>query len=173
MIDGVVRILFPNLPFDKDGAIASQGHIDEYAFELLRHYFKTREFEGETMGREDFHDNWVMRFVRSAPKHLLPADIVASVVDAVARQIGEFAQRGYHVMAGGGARNSFLIDRIRHHSGEKSEIVLSDELGIPCEAREAVCFAVLGALSQDGVAITLPQVTRSEKPGTAGAWVYP
>ena len=49
----------------------------------------------------------------------------------------------------------------------------SDDLGIPCEAREAMAFAVLGALSQDGVPITLPQVTGATDPGVAGVWARP
>jgi 1,6-anhydro-N-acetylmuramate kinase len=51
---------------------------------------------------------------------------------------------------------------------------LTDQLGIPADAREAMAFAVLGALAQDGVPITLRNVTgRDDGPRRAGAWAYP
>ena len=77
------------------------------------------------------------------------------------------------VLAGGGARNAYLVDRIRHRCGESASVSLSDNFGIPCSAREAMGFAVLGALAQDKVPITLPQVTGATDPGTAGVWARP
>jgi anhydro-N-acetylmuramic acid kinase len=77
------------------------------------------------------------------------------------------------VVAGGGARNGFLVERVRHHCSAitpASEVLLSDDLGVPAEAREAMGFAVLGALSQDGIPITLPAVTGAKNPGVAGTW---
>ena len=32
-------------------------------------------------------------------------------------------------------------------------------LGVPTQAREGMAMAILGALAQDGVSITLPQIT--------------
>jgi 1,6-anhydro-N-acetylmuramate kinase len=47
-------------------------------------------------------------------------------------------------------------------------------VGVPIEAREAICFAVLGALCEDRVPITLPQVTGCAEPApVAGVWTYP
>lgn len=61
-----------------------------------------------------------------------------------------------------------LVEQIRASISEP--VLLSDDLGIPCEAREAMGFAVLGALSQDGVPISLPRVTGATDPGVAGVW---
>jgi hypothetical protein len=36
-----------------------------------------------------------------------------------------------------------------------------------------MAFAVLGALAQDGVPISLSQVTGATRPGRAGAWAFP
>jgi 1,6-anhydro-N-acetylmuramate kinase len=46
-------------------------------------------------------------------------------------------------------------------------------LHIPCEAREALCLAVLGALTQDHVPITHRKITGACSPGSAGVWAYP
>jgi len=97
-------------------------------------------------------------------------------VGAVAGMVAIEAQTGgaaQVILAGGGSLNRTLVARIRSLCAPWAEVLLSDELGIPVAAREAVAFAVLGALSQDGVPITLPQVTGASKPGCAGAWVYP
>ena len=76
------------------------------------------------------------------------------------------------VLGGGGVRNRVLMQELRGQSGS-AQVQASDDLGIPAEAREAMGFAVLGALSADGVPITLPQVTGSTSPGVAGLWAYP
>jgi anhydro-N-acetylmuramic acid kinase len=76
------------------------------------------------------------------------------------------------VLAGGGARNPVLAGRLREHLAGQA-VVLSDELGVPVEARESAGFAVLGALSRDGVPISLPQITGASDPGVAGHWVFP
>ena len=39
-----------------------------------------------------------------------------------------------------------------------------DELGIPCEAKEAVSFAVLAQACRDRVPSNLPQVTGASRP---------
>ena len=56
-----------------------------------------------------------------------------------------------------------------------ANVVTSDSLGIPAAFREAGCFAVLGALADDGVPITLARVTgRGERrSGKDGVWTYP
>ena len=83
-----------------------------------------------------------------------------------------FAQ-GWGLLTGGGARNLYLVDRINAVSNPAHEVLLSDDLGVPCEAREAMAIAVLGALCQNGVPITLPQFTGATQPSVAGAWAYP
>jgi 1,6-anhydro-N-acetylmuramate kinase len=47
---------------------------------------------------------------------------------------------------------------------------LIDEFGIAATHREAIEFAVLGALCEDRVAITLPAVTGVEVAPISGAW---
>ncbi|MBL8998843.1 MAG: hypothetical protein JNL44_16135, partial [Gemmatimonadetes bacterium] len=50
----------------------------------------------------------------------------------------------------------------------------ADVLGVPVQAREAMCFAVLGALCQDRVPITLSSVTGVPSPSpVSGAWCFP
>jgi len=56
----------------------------------------------------------------------------------------------------------------------RAAIALTNDFGVPASHREAAAMAVLGALCQDGVPITLPQVTGVREPAPiAGAWIYP
>ena len=98
----------------------------------------------------------------------------AGAVEAVAQLIGRTPFTGTRdvVLAGGGAKNPVLVQRLRAVMKGQA-VMLSDELGFPVDARESAGFAVLGALCRDGVPITLPQITGATTPGVAGRWVFP
>jgi anhydro-N-acetylmuramic acid kinase len=128
---------------------------------------------GRSTGREDFNPAWVHSVLsRAQTDHISAPDVVASAVDAVARILNAEAIRvgaDQVVLAGGGAKNATLVNAIRAGVAP-AKVLVSDELGIPVDAREAIAFAVLGALSADGVPISLPQITGSVSPGVAGVW---
>lgn len=174
LIDGVVRRLYPARRFDTDGRIAKDGRIDLEIFGLIERHPAIQSLATRSLGREDFTDSWISDLVDKLSGRLTPADIVASVVDTVARLIARspLAKAQDVVLAGGGARNPVLAGRLREHLAGQA-VVLSDELGVPVEARESAGFAVLGALSRDGVPISLPQITGANDPGMAGHWVFP
>jgi anhydro-N-acetylmuramic acid kinase len=75
------------------------------------------------------------------------------------------------IVAGGGVRNRALMQEIMGRAGVPVDT--SDVHGVPASLREAVAFAVLGALSADRVAITLPRVTGVDRAPIAGSWVWP
>lgn len=179
LIDGVVRSLLGDRDYDRNGEIAATGRFTDQLHRPVSQTIcsMTASAEPVSMGREQFSPSWCEQLLRDHAADLSPEDAIASAVEVVARCFAS-EQSDYRddrlVLAGGGARNPVLVDRIRKHVAPfGAEVLLSDDLGIPCEAREGMAFAVLGALAQDGVPITLPQVTGSTRPGRAGAWVYP
>ncbi len=174
LIDGVVRRLCPDRPYDMDGQIAARGRIDLEVFDLIEQHPAIRSQTKRSLGREDFDDSWIDGLVESLVSRLSIADIVASVVDGAARLIGmsPLAMADEVILAGGGARNPVLVDRVREALAGKP-VLLSDELGVPVEARESAGFAVLGAMCEDRIPISLPQITGSDGPGVAGHWVFP
>lgn len=174
LIDGVVRRLYPDRRFDTDGQIARDGRIDLEVLGLIQRHPAISGRAKRSLGREDFSNGWIGDLVDNLSGRLPPADIVASVVDAAARLIARspLAQAHDVVLAGGGARNPVLVRRLRELLAGQA-VMLSDELGVPIEARESAGFAVLGALSQDRVPISLAQVTGAKDPGVAGHWVFP
>lgn len=185
--------------YDRDGEVAAKGNIevteradgtpDGMYFDILSGITPITS-EEKSFGREDFTEKMLGDLLQQVRGESPPEDILRSTVEAVAQQCGSvccMSSGGDIVLAGGGARNKTLVkaitdyvegyevyeqetDTYRPYPGK---VVLSDDLGIPAEAREAMGFAVLGALSQDGVPITLPAVTGAESPGVAGVWAYP
>jgi len=172
LIDGLVHELFAHLKFDRDGQIARQG-----SFSAAIHAAVGRHpvAEGST-GREEFHTDWIRWLVRDVCAGMAAEEVVSAGVEAVARWLADAVITSGHieaVIAGGGSYNRTLVDCLARKLPNHVRLRRSDEWGIACEAREAVAFAVLGAMSQDGVPITLEQVTGASDPGVAGVWVYP
>ncbi|MFM9956918.1 MAG: N-acetylmuramic acid 6-phosphate etherase [Phycisphaerales bacterium] len=96
--------------------------------------------------------------------------------DPLAHARGSFSTRSSRphlrvILAGGGAYNAALVRELSRRVGDRGVVERSDHLGVPISVREAAEMAVLGALSMDGVPITLPGVTRVQgRPPVAGAW---
>lgn len=175
LIDGMVRALHPELAYDADGALARRGQADRRVHDAVREHPFFSQAQRST-GREDFTPAWIAALVARFRDALGPADLVASAVDAVAQLIADHVAAGEPaqiILAGGGARNDALVDRIATLVAPQHEVMLSDALHIPCEAREAAGFAVLGALARDGYAVSLPRATGARATARAGAWVYP
>ncbi|MFA9476853.1 anhydro-N-acetylmuramic acid kinase [Phycisphaerales bacterium AB-hyl4] len=172
LIDGVVQRLFPDKRYDHNGELAAAGRPVQLTDDLWHEALA--EADARTLGREQLQPHDIDRLLdRLRPDHS-PQDIIATMVDTVAMTVAlhtsDVDQPWQIVLAGGGARNPVLVERIRDHVDPAHEVLLTDELGIPSEAREAIAFAVLGGLCEDGLPITLPSVTGSTRPGVAGTW---
>ncbi len=148
--------------FDADGARAAAGRVDAAACERLVAMIRPRE-KGRSLGTGDESFAWV-----EETRSLSGDDAAATACEAIGRVLGE-SLRGFAtvLLAGGGARNRSLAAAIGRHAGQ---VRLIDEFGIAATHREAIEFAVLGALCEDRVAITLPAVTGVEVAPISGAW---
>jgi 1,6-anhydro-N-acetylmuramate kinase len=178
LLDALVHRLLPHLPFDRDGAIAAQGQPRQPIIEQLQHAIAAElSTQNKSLGREQFGSLFIDRCLAAPASTATPQDILACAVEIVSRMIAEkTCPNGKAVQliaAGGGANNRYLLERLAANLPASCSLLRSDELAIPAQAREALAFTVLGALSCDGVPITLPQVTGASQPGRAGAWVYP
>ncbi len=183
LLDGVAwRVLGER--YDEGGRAAMGGTVYPFAGGVVGVYDAA---EG-SLGREGYGAGGVERLLASAPGGASSGDILASVVAAVAGRIaGGIASLAGSapatvVLAGGGVRNAAVVAALRERlgmgvppvgGGACFKVVLSDEVGLPHEAREAAGMAVLGAVAEDGVAITLEGVTGASDVGRAGRWVYP
>lgn len=176
VLDALVRSLVPELPYDKDGQLAGAGQAHPQAVTEARAMMDKAKAGVRSLGREQYGAGFVHGLRHGPLAGLSIQDALASAVEAVALILGEYARQhpGLPViLAGGGAKNPVLAAAIIRHSGAGTRVCTSDQAGVPAQAREAAAFAVLGALSQDRVPITLPEITGAVNPGVAGVWAYP
>ncbi len=155
-----------NAAFDPDGAAAASGRSDAAARAALQDALQAQAAAGRSLGTGDELPAW---FDAHAAR-LAPADALRTACDAIGGAIAARLPACERVLlAGGGARNRQLRAAIA--AAAPAPLELTDAHGVPLEQREAICMAVLGALSQDGVAITLPQITGCRRPApVAGVW---
>jgi 1,6-anhydro-N-acetylmuramate kinase len=172
LLDGLCK-RYIDKAYDTDGALAERGQVQPALVEVISAAIDEACLGKHSLGREQFSPDWLDRLVESIGDEASPEDVLRTAARLVAVQLGgEFREAGVAqermVLAGGGANNQTLVTIIEERGYR--DVCLSDDLGIPSEAREAMGFAVLGALSQDGVSISLPQVTGATDPGVAGVW---
>lgn len=166
LLDRVARERL-GVAFDADGKRASAGRVDAAACERLVALIRPRH-AGRSLGTGDESFAWVEETRAS----LGGDDAAATACDAIGRVIAE-SLRGVEtvLLAGGGARNRALAAAIsRHGARHGAQVQLIDAFGIAATHREAIEFAVLGALCEDRVAITLPSVTGVGVAPISGAW---
>lgn len=158
-------------PYDGGGTAALNGSIDDAALNELAEALGAQAGASRSLGSGDEARHWIERW-RS---RLVGDDLCATAVAGVARTIAgalarmEISGSGTIAIAGGGVHNAALVRSIRAQA--KAPVVTTDQFGVDPGAREAVCFAVLGALAADGVPITLPSVTGGETTPRPGAWI--
>ncbi len=170
VLDAVARAVL-GTRFDEDGQAARRGRAVADAVDPLHRLLREQRLGARSLGTGDEALGWVQTH-RGA---VAPADLAASAVAAVARCIGDSlddAAVDEVYVAGGGARNPALVEALAGHC--RAPVARCDRLGVAVEARESLAMAVLGALSADGVAITLPSVTGCHDPApVAGRWCLP
>lgn len=171
LLDGIARRRL-NAPFDRDGETALKGVWNQLAFDGLREWLDEQHAGRRSLGTGDELAERLDRFADVRTPDLLRTACEA-IAEVVLHRWG-LAQGGV-VLAGGGVRNRALVRAFRDRCIRDSRpCLLSDDLGVPATSREAVCFAVLGALCQDRVPITLPQVTGGPDPAPiSGSWIFP
>ncbi len=156
---------------DRDGVAAARGAVDDAALaRALEHPYFARRGPRST-GREDFGAPFARGLLNDVKANGGSLDdaiatATALTVELIARALAGGPWREL-VVAGGGARNVTLMTLLRERTGLR--IRLTDELGIPAEAREAVAFAILGAYRLRGEVNTLPGCTGASRAVSAGA----
>lgn len=149
--------------YDADGREADAGQTHPALTIELREVLGSLERAGRSLGTGDESGAWVAR----ALKRAAPGDVAASACAALADiATAALPPDGPILLLGGGARNRRLEREFRRAAGT-SRI---EEPPMPVDAREAACWAVLGGLAHDGVAISLPAVTGRGPCRTAGLW---
>jgi anhydro-N-acetylmuramic acid kinase len=176
VIDKVVRTLRPELAYDVDGRLASNGQpVSGVVDELLSHeYFRTPP--PKSTGPELFsqaYTNDLIELCRKKKPGCTDEDIVATAVLLTARSISDSYSRFMPepvqeiFLSGGGAKNPALVRAITDAVAPKT-VLDFDKTFFDGEAKEAVAFALLGYLHLAGRPGNVPTATGARGPRILG-----
>ena len=176
VVDGVVRALRPELPFDVDGQLAQRGTvIPDVVDALLADPYFT-EPPPKSTGRERFDARFVADFIercRSVSPAASDEDLVATAVSLTARSIADAYARFVPepvadvLLSGGGACNPALAAAVSAALAPRLVRPFAD-VYFDGEAKEAVAFALLAALHITGQPGNVPSATGARGPRVLG-----
>ncbi|MFQ5649485.1 MAG: anhydro-N-acetylmuramic acid kinase [bacterium] len=166
VVDYLMQAFFGR-PYDADGKTALQGEVSVLLMDwALEHpYFKL--MPPKATGRETFGAAFADRFRRQGEKLKLGAEsIITTAAELTARTIWQSYQNDVapetrldeFVVSGGGAKNQYIMDRLGKLAGDIN-VYSIDKLGIPSDAKEAICFAVLANETLSGNPGNVPGAT--------------
>lgn len=175
LIDALMHKLFKK-PFDKNGAVAGRGQVSGELLDLaMKHPFIDKKPPKST-GREAFGEAFCEQFMENGNRlGLNPEDLVATATaftaEAIRRNYERFVQSWCPIteliVSGGGAHNPSLMRALRERFHGAS-LATIDDYGIPADAKEAVCFALLANETIAGNANNVPSATGAQQPAILG-----
>lgn len=164
--------------YDTNGNTAKAGVLIPQMLEELQALPFIHQSPPKSTGRELFsHENLhflLNKYMRIARP---PEDAVATLTEftawSIAHNINTFAPDTQRVIvSGGGARNTFLLDKLSHYS-PTTQILTSNDIGISIDAKEALCFAYLAYRTLAGLHSNIPSVTSASKTAVLGSISIP
>lgn len=185
VIDAVTEALYGRA-FDRDGRIAASGNVLESVLQrLLQQKFFCAK-PPKTAGREEFGRGFVREFLHlcgRARKQDAIATATALTAQSIADAVRRFviARRGRNrrnafcemIVSGGGARNATLMKMLAELLAPLGiRVRLTDEFGLPSEAKEAVAFAVLAFETWKRQPSNVPSATGAKRTVILGKISY-
>lgn len=158
--------------YDKNGLLSRKGKVNEkLVTKMLTHkFFKTPP--PKSCGREEFGEVFYNKYKNELHK-LNINDRLATLTEFVAKSIALAYKKHVSEMpseiifCGGGANNSFLLERIAHHLPD-IEIKTSADYGWPVQAIEGAAFALLAAARGLSLVSNIPESTGASRGTSLG-----
>jgi anhydro-N-acetylmuramic acid kinase len=176
LLDGLMRLLTAGREsFDAGGKNAVQGRCIEPLVErwLAHPLFKRKP--PRSVPRHDFGSAFLAQAAELVKQHGGNLhDLLCSATHFAARAIVQAVQRYVPappdriLVSGGGARNG-LLWRLLEQQLAPAPMERIDRFGVAAEARKAVAFAGLAALTMDGVPANVPASTGASGPRLLGS----
>tara|TARA_B100000900_G_scaffold414066_1_gene439653 strand:+ start:1932 stop:2987 length:1056 start_codon:yes stop_codon:yes gene_type:complete len=147
-------------PYDKNGEIARKGRRIDSLFHQLNELSYYSLKAPKSLAKE-----WVEQYINPLLKqHSNIPDLLNTFTEHAALQIGKNLQEGSCLITGGGAFNSYLIERLQSYT--KTDIHLPNKKII--EYKEALIFAFLGVLRYRNEINCLSSVTGAKSDCSGG-----
>lgn len=192
VIDALTEKFFGQA-YDRDGRLAARGRVLEEVIPVfLRQSFFAKR-PPKTAGREEFGREFAAAFERACRKlrrgqggkraaAVKAEDVIATATAFTARSIANAIEK--HVLAkgrfaeviasGGGTRNPTLLAMLAGElRGLGLSLRMSDEFGIPSEAKEAAAFAVMAFETWNRRGSNLPSATGAKRAAVLGKISFP
>lgn len=174
IIDDYMRALF-NKEFDVDGALASKGLPDvafANSFVSTIPYFKLKP--PKSCGRENFSSKILsekLKPLMALSKHDQIATLTEITVLSIKDQYQKFLKKFPEVIvvSGGGAKNSYMMERLKFHMPAQEIMTSLEYCGWPVDAIEGGAFAWMAYARLNEIKIKdLVSVTGAKKISTLG-----
>jgi len=183
VIDTLMERFFQK-KYDREGRVAARGSVLEGVVkDVLRGpYFSRRP--PKSAGREQFGTAFTAEFSGACERAGgAPQDAVATATALTAESIamayepfvkplnkGEAVD---YIVSGGGARNTTLMKMLRERLEPMGcKVVVSDAMGLPSQAKEAVAFALLAWQTWHGLPGNVPPATGAKRAVVLGEICY-
>ena len=183
VMDALAQELFDR-PFDRNGRLAARGAVLDSVLKaaLANPYFRLKP--PRTAGREQFGREYVAEFLaacRSVSKRR--EDALATATALTAETIAHsymqhvlslmYGNAVDYIVSGGGARNRTLMAMLKQRLGPLGcELAVSEQFGMPAEAKEAAAFALMAWQTWHRMPGNLPAATGAKRPAILGQVTY-
>ncbi|WP_267930290.1 anhydro-N-acetylmuramic acid kinase AnmK [Cytobacillus spongiae] len=176
IMDGLCEKLF-EIPYDKNGAIAADGVVNQQVVQEWIQWEKDffNKKPPKSTGRELFGERFILKILQQY-SHLSKQDLVATATYYTAQTIAN-AYQAYvfptHaidevIIGGGGSYNSTLINMLRKLLPER-RVLIQEDLGYSSDAKEAIAFALLANETLHGQPGNVPSATGAKHPVILGS----
>jgi len=182
IVDALVRhFTHGRQTYDRDARLAASGRLLSGLLNDLLADPYLRRAPPKSAGREQYGEPYLRKCLawgrthRAKPEDLIrTATIFAalSIVDAVNRFVLPRVPVRQLIISGGGARNPLLCAQIAA-ALLKVELISSDQFGVPGDAKEAFCFALLAYETVHERPSNVPSATGAKRPAILGKICYP
>jgi anhydro-N-acetylmuramic acid kinase len=175
LMDEAVRIITGGKKsFDNGGKMARSGVLDKQLLNKLLSMPYFRKTPPKSTGRETFGAALAGRLFAEGPG-VSGNDMLCTLAHFTAMSIHRAYEKFVFpkvrpdrvVVTGGGSKNRFVMELLRGMFGEVP-VYGPEAVGVPAEAREPLCFAVLANETVCGVPSNLPGVTGARFPAVLG-----
>lgn len=163
--------------YDDNGQWAAQGTLQPDLLNILLEdpFFKLKP--PKSTGREYFNLDWLNAYLRKFEKAFAPVDIQTTLAELTARSIitavSQHLASGEVLICGGGAHNSYLMQRLQILGKPQFDAVSIQKHGLDPDWIEAAAFAWLAKQTLHQQTGNLPKVTGAEKAAVLGGIYYP
>jgi len=187
LLDSLIRLMTSGREsYDQGGKHAVQGCCNEPLLARWLAHPALQKRPPKSMAGHTFGEPFAAQAVQAAREnkwslHDLLCTATHFVADAVAHAIHTYlpVKPDRVLLAGGGVRNGFLW-RLLEERLKPMPMETTDRYGIPTQARKAIAYAGLAALTLDGVPASVPSVTGASgarllgsiTPGASQNWAH-